>query len=191
MKGKENPAGMNIQKNHPLRKESEIICPHCHSKDVWKHGTYYRKWFHSWGSDRTTTRKVQRYRCCEKPCPCKTFTVQAEDVLPYCRFLIPHLCSLQPCLDSAKSLHHLSRLLDLSRSVIKRVRAFLQRIEIFLSGLCLEISDGETIASTSRQCLQIALTAYSWIKLKSMWFCYQYRHWHPAQNGPHKIRSLL
>jgi len=182
---------MKIRKNHPLRKESEIFCPHCHSKEVWKHGTYRRKWIYPCGSDTNPTRQVQRYRCCEKPCPRKTFTVQAEDVLPYSRFLIPHLCSLQPCLDSATSLHSLSRLLDLSRAVIKRVRALLQRTGNFLSGLCREISDGETITSTRRQYLHIALTAYSWIELKSMWFCYQYRHWHPAQNIPHKIRSLL
>lgn len=182
---------MKIRNNHPLRKESEIFCPHCHSKVVWKHGIYHRKWFYEFDSCTHPTRQVQRYRCCEKPCPRKTFSVQATDALPCSRFLVDDLCAIAPHLDSPASLHHLSRQTALSRPVLKRVRVLLQRTGMFLSGLCREISDGTTVTSTLRQSLQIALSTYSWIELKSMWRCHMYRHWSPANNTPHKISSLL
>ena len=181
---------MKIRNNHPLKKESEIFCPHCHSTVVWKHGTYDRKWFHALFERGSSIRVVQRYRCCEIPCPCKTFTIQAEEILPYCRFRIPDLCALHPYFESAESLHSLSRTLDLSRPVLKRLRTLLQHTTMFLTGLCREISDGQTIMVTLRQGLQIARSAYCCVGLKLMWFRYRYRHRQPIDDTPHKIYSL-
>lgn len=182
---------MKITSNNLFRKESAIYCPHCHSKAVWKHGTYIRKWFHECGDRHPSTLVVQRYQCCEKHCPRKTFTVQAADALPFCRFLADDLCTMARHLEFMTSVHHLSQLTALSRPVLKRVRVLLHRTGMFLAGLCREISDGATAASSLRQSLQIALSAYSWIELKSLWYRHLYQHWSPANNTPHKISPLL
>jgi transposase-like protein len=130
---------MKIQYSHSIRKIHRIFCPHCRSTHFHKHGSYTRYWFHvmPWGADQT--RKVQRYLCCNKCCPHKTFTVQPPDALPYCRFLLNDLLAVDTVLRAGKSVHFISRTLHLSRSVIRRARRFVRRTRCFLQTLCREI----------------------------------------------------
>ena len=176
---------MKIPFNHRFGKVCEILCPHCNTKDIWKHGVYTRTWFHSLGKDVNPKRKVQRYLCRNQPCPCRTFTVQVCDVLPCCRFLWCDLLTVTEHLFSGQSYHHISRVLCLSRSVLRRISGLLVRMVSFLQVVCRELSDGEVVIAGIEQGFEQAQTGYCWIALKALWFRHNYRHWYAVTTTPH------
>ena len=130
---------MKIPFNHRFGKVCEIYCPYCNTKDIWKHGFYTRTWFHNLGKAVNPKRKVQRYLCRNQPCPHRTFTVQVCDVFPYCRFLWSDLVTVAAYLFSGKSYHHISRVLYLSRSVLKRVSGFLCRMFAIITSVTMQL----------------------------------------------------
>lgn len=164
---------MKIPILQPFRGVCEIFCPHCHGKDYWKHGSYTRCWFHAFGRKNDSVRTVQRFLCINPSCPRRTFNVQAPDALGYCRFLFADLLTVAAALQAKASLHSLSRAFGLSRSVLRRVAAFLQRTHGFFSALCREITLGDTITGLE-ELLKVTQSRYCWITLRVLWFRHIY-----------------
>jgi len=165
---------IKIQYSEPFRGICTIRCPHCHGKDFWKHGSYTRRWFHSFGLKDDSVRVVQRYLCLNPHCQHRTFSVQAPDALSYHRFLFTDLLTIAAALHAKTSLHRISRIFGLSRTVLRRAAAFIQRTHVFLDALCREITTGHTTAGLE-ELLEVAQMRHCWLTLKAMWFRHIYR----------------
>lgn len=166
---------MKIPFYNPVRKICKIFCPHCRSTRCHRHGSYTRCWFHvtPWGKNQT--RKVMRYLCCNRSCPQKTFTVQAPDVLPYCRFLTRDLFAVENLLRAGKSVYFISRTLHVCRSAIRRVRGLLQRTRRFLQALCREIDVYDCTALGVSKLFETVQIRYCWIECRVLWYQHIYR----------------
>lgn len=165
---------MKIPLIQSIRGVCEIFCPHCHGKDYWKHGSYTRSWFHSFGRKSDSVRSVQRFLCLNPSCPRRTFTVQAPDALGYCRFLFADLLAVAAAREAKASLHSISRTFGFSRNVARRVAVFLQRTHGFLAALCREITNANPVTGLAKL-IEVALSRYCWISLRVLWFRHIYR----------------
>jgi len=165
---------MKIPFNTPARKICLICCPSCQCTKCWRHGSYCRKWFHFSDSSKLVTRQVQRYYCTCKSCTRRTFTVQAPDVLHYCRFFVSDLYKIDQLSGSKPRMRTLAKILQLSRGVVRRVLSLIDRSKAFIVALCREITDGEEWIGLA-QCMQTAQISYCWITLRVLWYRHIYR----------------
>lgn len=165
---------MKIPFSTPSRKICTISCPSCHSTKCWRHGSYTRKWFHFCHPSKFIIRQVQRYYCTCKSCTRRTFTVQAPDVLPYCRFFVSDLYEIDQRLEPTPRIRALARLLKLHRGVVRRVVSLIERSKAFFQALCRENTNGEQ-CSGLQCCMETAQIRYCWITLRGFWFRHIYR----------------
>jgi hypothetical protein len=161
---------MKIPFRHPTKKPCKIFCPSCHTTRCWRHGSYTRTWFHF----KNVTRTVWRYYCTSASCPRRTFTVQAVDVLPYCRFLIPDLLKVDGEMFSSAKKDQLEKIRQLDRGVIRRITIRLENSRKFLQSLIQEITDGEQVRKLLES-LEVALKHYCDTRLKALWYRSIYR----------------
>ncbi len=165
---KNRSAMMKIPFTTPRCALCTIFCPDCHSSNYWRHGSYIRYFFHSFIPYERPQRKVQRYRCLNRACPRKTFTVQAPDALHYCRFLHPELLVLDQCFNEGQSSYRISRNLKIHRVTLSRLHSLLHRTHTFLNRLCCEITNGQWIEGLSAG-FEMAQKAYCWITIRTLW----------------------
>jgi hypothetical protein len=165
---------MKIHFTTHARKLCSISCPSCHDTKCWRHGSYTRKWFHFCDPLKCITRKVQRYYCTSKTCTRRTFTVQAPDVLHYCRFFVQDLYDIDQLSVSLPSIYAIANILHLSRGVVQRVQSLIERSKTFLRGLCREIIAGEE-SQRLGQYMKTVQTRYCWITFRALWYRHIYR----------------
>ena len=161
---------MKIPFTHPTKKLCKIFCPSCHNRHCWRHGSYTRKWFHF----KHLTRKVWRYYCTCSSCPRRTFTVQAVDALPYCRFLINDVLKVNELLSSTTNRKYAAKVAALDRGVIHRVTVRLEESKRYLQNLYQEVT-GEAPVGKLPECLESVLKHYCDNTLKTMWYRSIYR----------------
>lgn len=156
------------------RKICSICCPSCRCTKCWRHGSYTKKWFHFCDPLKFITRKVQRYYCTSQSCKRRTFTVQAPDVLPYCRFFVSDLYKIDQLIQPTSGIYMLAKILQLSRSVIRRVLSLIDRSRTFLQALCREITDGDESTGLQHS-METAQIRYCWITLRILWYRHIYQ----------------
>lgn len=144
-------------------------CPYCHSKHIWRHGTYSRKGFH----DRTVSgspliRIVQRF-ICQFPSCRHSFSVLPGTVLPFCRFFLSDALTIFLTLTKGSSAYSVARHQwgGVALSVVLRFKNLFKKVSDWLSLLLQEVSTCKTddLASVIKELLKY----YSWNQLRAMW----------------------
>lgn len=166
---------------HPIGSEP-VFCPDCHSHDHCKHGVYTRKGFHIRSGIVTTPIAVQRYRCCNKDCSRRTFSVLPPMVLRYCRFFWP--CLLLVKHPDAKPVW------EISCGVARRAAVVLAVITSWVSKLFREVTDGGAGTNLDRM-VKIIVRKIGRVELSNRWYRHRYPLRFPASPVQQHNLSLV
>lgn len=156
---------------------SQIVCPCCHSKDCYRHGSYNRKWFYSLIPGEKIIAQVQRYRCRNAECPRSTFSVLPLMVMPYSHFLYPDLLSIQRALTQGIAVNELAtRVWHISWSVMKRSSKQIEQMQGWIRQQYQEVTNGQT-ATSIVEVIKTVVKKIGAVALKNRW----YRHRYPLR----------
>jgi len=171
----------------PLQQPTDpepVFCPGCHSQDHCKHGVYTRKGFHIRSGIVTLPITVQRYRCRNKDCIRRTFSVLPPLVLHYCRFFWPCLLAVKKALVAGLTCYHLAKhVWRVGREVIRRASAHFDRIGRWTGELHREVTDGGNVRDVGFM-VKIIIRKIGRCELLNRW----YRH-HYTSTGSAQVRS--
>jgi len=182
------PPKNKIAANDAVSKENYNgpSCIYCGFLRCWKHGRYFRKWFHLRGACHPHGAKsVQRYLC---QCPsCKrTFSVLPENVLPYCHFHLDDLLSIAQDMTAGKSCYRIAKTVwGLSLRVLGNAAVLIKKATPLLEELCREASG--SVESGFQLLIKAVREKFSWLDITRRWFHALY----PCRAGnifnPHKL----
>jgi hypothetical protein len=150
------------------------FCPGCHSRNHRKHGVYLRKGFHLRSRTISIPMAIQRYRCLNTECPRCTFSILPPMVLRYCRFFWPCLLAVRRALNNGATCYHLARYVWLvGHRVIRRASAQLSRMNLWVSSLYRELTDGSTVREVDSM-VKIIINKIGPIELTNRWYHHRY-----------------
>lgn len=144
-------------------------CPYCGFSCCWKHGKYWRKWFHlPLEGQQQEPVAVQRYLCRSSPCD-RTFSELPEGVLPYCRFFLSGLLSIAQDRTEGKSSYWIAKYQwGLSLRVILRAVSLVRKVTPWLEGVCREAAG--SVVSGFQALVKTVREKYSWFDFTRRWF---------------------
>jgi hypothetical protein len=170
----------------PLQQPTDpepVFCPGCQSHDHCKHGVYTRKGFHIRSGIVTIPIAVQRYRCCNKDCSRRTFSVLPTMVLRYCRFF-------WPCLLLVERASSTKPVWEISCGVARRAAVVLAAIASWVSELYREVTDGRAGTHLGRM-VKIIVHKIGRVELSNRWYRHRYPLRFPASPEQQHNLSLV
>ena len=148
------------------------VCPYCKTSHCRKHGFYTRKGFHG-SCAIVLPMPVQRYRCLNKECSHRTFSVLPPMVMRYCRFFWPCLLSVWASTASGVRDHCLAGIWKVGRHVILRAVALKDSLWPWVRKLYRELTSGGPVRSLERM-VKIITAIIGQDELRSRWYCHRY-----------------
>jgi len=184
------------QANKSKEKKDKNHCPYCGYHHCWRHGKYTRKGFHQLSTGQSTMSlakgkpynkivEVLRYLCRDPACE-HTFSKLPKDVLPYCRFMLSGLISIEKDLSAGKSAYWIAKhRWGLSLRVILRAVVRLKEITPWLEQLIWETT-GKAVQGF-HSTVKALRKRFSWFRFTR----YLYHRFYPIRVGhilnPHNL----